>query len=184
MANSKHVYIRLDGIKWWIAVVKDQRIPFPLCPKHDLRLSIAPTVASFQEIGKLLSCEECDRPYQIPRKLADEQTYVLNKLDSRYVKQMKFLNLDDEAVPLATTRIDASNENPYWIEARLVESKTGRRLVIYAGEKGRKDKTQIFVEPDIQRLSFDHKDRHPSDIFLKVEATFDSGHTSTISKST
>lgn len=97
---------------------------------------------------------------------------------------MKTLNLDDEAVPLAKDRIDPSEESPYWIEARLVESKTGRRLVIYAGEKGRKGKTQIFVEPEIQRLSFDHADRHPSEIFLKVEATFDSGYKSTMSKTT
>lgn len=77
-------------------------------------------------------------------------------------------------------RIESTAENPYWIEARLVKSKTGRKLVVYAGEKGRRDKAQIFVDPEIGRMSFDQNDRHPADIFARVEATFRGGMKSTI----
>jgi hypothetical protein len=51
----------------------------------------------------------------------------------------------------------------------------GQRLVVYAGEKGRKEKTQVFVEPDIKRLAFDQNDIHPSEVFVKLEATFRDG---------
>ncbi len=188
MANSDEVLIRVDGIKWQITGSAADREPIPICPRHHLRLTPIPITdddgIDFDPyaFSRVLKCEECDSPYEIPREYGIEQTYVLNKIDSRQFKQMKTINLDDEAVPLAVDRIDPSKESPYWLEVRLVESKTGRRLVIYAGEKGREGKTQIFVEPDIQRLSFDQTDRHPSEIFLKVEATFDSGHKSTMSK--
>lgn len=88
---------------------------------------------------------------------------------------MKVINLDDEAIPLATKRIDNEKVNPFWIEAKLVESKIGKRIVIYAGDKNRKNKTQVFIEPDIKRVSFDQKDHHPMDVFCKVEATFEEG---------
>jgi hypothetical protein len=181
MANSSDVLIRLDGIKWWIVGSGGARTPVPLCPKHDLRLKPVGS-SSYSSLHRNLECAECDRPYPIPRTYGDETKYVLDKIDSKAFRKMKTINLDDEAVPLAEERGDLPKASPYWIVTKMVESKTGRRLLIYAGRKGRIEKTQIFVEPDIKRLSFDHNDHHPSDIFVKVEVTFDSGLTSTIEK--
>jgi hypothetical protein len=63
-----------------------------------------------------------------------------------------------------------------------MKSKVGERLVIYAGERGKTNKTQIFVEPRIKRLAFDQKDAHPSDVFLKVEATFEDGSSASMKR--
>jgi len=62
--------------------------------------------------------------------------------------------------------------NKCFVTVVLMEFKIGKRLIVYAGEKGKKQKTQIFVDTEIKRVAFDQKDLHPSDIFSKLEATF------------
>lgn len=94
---------------------------------------------------------------------------------------MKVLNLDDEAIPLAESKI-SSKDDKFFVTAILTESKVGKRLVVYAGEKGRKEKSQIFIEPEIKRLAFDQKDMHPTEVFLELTGTFDDGSSVTINK--
>ncbi len=180
MDNNDVVYVKLDEINWTVRLSPALgRTPIPLCPKHNLRLT---PIGSPIALAMELKCDDCDHRYKIPRALEDEEAYVLNKIDSRQFKQMKPLNLDDEAVPLAKEKIAASAESPYWVEARLFNLKTGPTLVIYAGDKRREGKTQVFVEPGARRVGFDRADSHPFEIFLKVEAIFDSGDKSTMSK--
>jgi hypothetical protein len=160
----------IDKIKWIIGQHPKRAVP--LCPRDFVRLT---AVGSFiLPIDRCLKCEECGKVYSLPRDWDKEQEYVLNKIDSKFYKSMKFINLDDEALPIAEDRI-FSKDNKYFVKSLLTESKTGIRLVVYAGEKGRKEKTQIFVEPGIKRLAFDQNDIHPTDIFTKLEATFADG---------
>lgn len=161
----------IDGIKWWI--YGSPRSIQPVCSKHNLRLY--PFPSKFPASAKFLLCEDCPKMYELPRTYAREKTYVLDKWDAQNFKKMKFINLDDEALPLAEGK--AKNDK-YFVTAKLTKSKVGERLIVYAGEKGKKSKkerTQVFVEPNIKRLAFDQTDMHPSDVFLKLEATFDDG---------
>lgn len=128
---------------------------------------------------KHLRCAECKEDYPIPRDFEDEREYVDRKLKSRELKDIKILNLDDEAIPIAKDKI-TSKDNKYFVKAVLTESKVGQRLIVYVGERGKKEKTQIFVEPSLKRLAFDQKDTHPSEIFVKLEATFTDGSTSSM----
>ena len=163
--------VRIDNIKWWITGVGPTRVPQPLCPTHNLRLTpIAPRGLTLY-YATSLRCEDCQTPHVIPRPWEREKQYVLDRIDANIFKDMKVLNLDDEAIPLAETKIK-SKDGKFFVVANLNESKTGKRLVVYAGESGKPNKTQIFVEPDIKRLSFDQKDLHPTDVFTKLEATF------------
>ncbi|HKB88436.1 MAG TPA: hypothetical protein VKC53_02175 [Patescibacteria group bacterium] len=160
--------IRVDGIKWhtYVNSMRGRSVQ-PLCPTHNMRLSGA-------DYDRALRCEECSKLYPIPRNLFDEEHYVLDRIDANKFKAMKVINLDDESIPIAEDKIEAK-DSKYFITSRLMKSKTGLRLVVYAGEKGGNKKTQIFVEPDIKRLAFDQKDLHPSDIFVELEATFIDG---------
>lgn len=106
---------------------------------------------------------------------------MLRELNSATYKKMKFINLDDEALPLASDK-KFSDDNKFFVTSLLTKSKTGLRLVVYAGKKGLADKTQIFVEPEIKRLAFDQNNVHPTDIFTKLEATFLDGSTVTQKK--
>jgi hypothetical protein len=164
--------VRIDGIVWHVSgrTIAEMEA---LCPTHRLRLQVYPS--GFNEYSShRLQCAECDSFYTLPRLIIEERKYILNKLDSKLFKQMKVLNLDDEAVPIAESKASSKDGN-FFVTAILTESKVGQRLVVYAGEKGRKEKTQVFVEPDIKRLAFDQNDIHPSEVFVKLEATFRDG---------
>jgi hypothetical protein len=159
----------IDGIKWIIGQHPPKAIP--LCPKDLMELE-PPTRYEFVETK--LKCEKCGKTYSLPRSVEGEREYVLKDINSRTYKTMRFINLDDEAIPIAEDKTSSKN-NKFFVVSRLMESKTGLRLVVYAGEKGKEEKTQIFVEPEIKRLSFDQKDLHPTDVFTKLEATFSDG---------
>ncbi len=129
----------------------------------------------------LLKCEECDQFYDIPRDIDDEKKYVLRKLRSKELRGAMIINVDGESIPVASDQVRSEDQRCF-VKAILTKSKVGNRLVVYAGEKGKKNKTQIFVEPEIKRISFDHNDIHPTEIFTKVEATFKDGISHSIKK--
>jgi len=162
-------YIILDGLKWRIPA-RLSGVAYPLCPKDLLRLD-NDILADF---SSTLVCPDCGRSFPLPRQLDMEKKYVVNKVNAKFLKNVKFINLDDESLPIAEDKIKSENSK-YFVTSRLMKSKTGLRLVVYAGEKGNDKKTQIFVEPDIKRLAFDQKDLHPTDVFAKLEATFADG---------
>lgn len=168
---------RFDGVLWEGSIA-----PKPLCPKHRMEMD----AYSFDDDGPPYSydhlrCEECEKDYVIPRDLEVEQKYLARKLKAKGLKDLKVLNLDDEAIPIAEDKASPKDKK-YFVKALLTESKVGQRLVVYAGERGKKAKTQIFVEPSIKRLAFDQTDTHPSEVFLELEATFDDGTKSSIRK--
>jgi len=148
----------------------------PICPKHFLRLNLA-----WNGSGCRLHCEEGNEDYHFQREFNAQKQYVQNKIDSKELRKFTYINIDGESVPIADD--DAkSSDGRYFVKAILTDSKVGLRLVVYAGEKG-KEKTQIFVEPDIKRLAFDQTNTHPNEVFLKLEATFDDGAKSSIEQS-
>lgn len=166
--------LRLNGILWGVShTIGRGMVVKPLCPIHRLRIYPNPTWDNFAQV---LYCEECKKPYSIPRTYEDQKTYVRDKIYAKNLKNLPILNLDDEAIPLAEAKVKTKDEK-FFVVANLNESKTGKRLVVYVGEKGKPNKTQIFVEPEIRRLSFDQKDIHPLDVFIKLEATFPDGTT-------
>jgi hypothetical protein len=187
-----HDIIRIDSIKWWMTkLTNGGRLPVPLCPEHDLRLTaIKPRVYNstrrgyidgYSEDAVSLKCAEGPHEISIPRIFSDEQQYVIDRVDAKVFKGMKILNLDDEATPIAKDKIK-SKDGKYFVTSQLMDSKRGLQAVIYAGEKGSPAKTQIFISPEEKRLAFDHKDLHPTDVFLKIEATFDDGSKHSIEK--
>jgi hypothetical protein len=169
-------YVTIDKIKWWVWTNQTGgRGVQPICPIHNIRMYPALGQSTlYVENAMYLQCAECEKWYPIPRMWNREQQYILDKVESKQLKDIKFINLDDEALPISEDKI-SSKDNKYFVTSLLTKSKTGLRLVVYAGEKGKKDKTQIFVEPDIKRLAFDQKDLHPIDVFTKLEATFSDG---------
>ncbi|MEK7606231.1 MAG: hypothetical protein AAB458_01375 [Patescibacteria group bacterium] len=162
--------IKVDGVVWMRDGLLDIQ---PLCPIHFLRLY--PYPAGYNDYSaNMLSCEECAERFQLPRKIYEEKRYIKDKVASKAFRDIKILNLDDEAIPLVEKKIK-SQDNKFFITAVLTESKVGLRVVIYAGETGKKEKTQIFVEPKIKRLAFDQNDLHPSEVFSTISCEFKDG---------
>jgi len=184
--------VRIDGLKWWMTqTAAGGRVPVPLCPEHDLRLTpiLGRIYSSYyhqyvddsSDNSVSLECAEGPHTLKMPRKYVAEKKYVIDRIDAKIFKGMKTINLDDEAVPIAKEKVK-SEDGKFFITTQLMESKRGLQAVIYAGKKGKTQKTQIFVEPEVKRLAFDQKDLHPTDVFLKVEATFDDGTKQSIEK--
>lgn len=168
--------VRIDKIIWWIYVdAGGIRRVQPICPIHHLRIRpVKIGYIKYLSNALHLRCQDCKTLHSIPRGYDDETEYVLDRIDSKIFKGMKVLNLDDEALLVSEEKL-SPKDSKYFVTSLLTKSKSGLRLVVYAGEKGRKEKSQIFVEPDIKRLAFDQKDLHPTDIFTKLEATFADG---------
>ena len=167
-------HIILNGIKWHVPLLSSEYI-VPLCPKHHLTLFVKLN----NPHACWLKCEDCSENYHIPREFNKQKQYLLDKLNSKAFKNARFINLDDEAVPIAESKV-SSKDDKYFAKAILTESKVGLRLVVYAGEKGKSEKTQIFVYPNIRRLAFDQTDLHPSDVFIKLEGTFNDGTSASV----
>lgn len=177
--------VRIDNINWIEHKnAFGHRDVQPLCPVHNLRMRASYDARySTSDAATVLKCEDCEDLHKLPRAYGPERRYVLDRIDAKIFAGMKVLNLDDEAIPLAEQKV-SSKDGKVFVTAVLTESKVGRRLVVYAGEKGKKDKTQIFVEPEIKRLAFDQKDLHPSEVFAALEATFRDGTTSSVHRKT
>lgn len=175
------VTVKVDNIIWYVTTLRNlTRDIQPLCPIHSLRMYPQKySYQSYSDDAELLKCEDCSKPYGIPRNYKKEKAYVIDRIDAKVFKGLQVLNLDDEALPIARDKISDSD---YFVTSLLTKSKIGLRLVVYAGKKGYKDKTQIFVEPEIKRLAFDQKNTHPSDVFTKLEATFKDGSTASMVK--
>lgn len=166
--------IQIDGIHW---IINEYDAVQPICPKHHLELEAR---GGEEWYTNTLICDD-GHEIELPRIIGNEKAYVLKKLRSKEYKSMKLLNLDDEAIPIAERKIK-SDDNKFFVTGVLTKSKVGLRLVIYAGEVGSSEKTQIFVEPEIKRLAFDQANLHPTDVFTKVEAIFKDGGSASLDK--
>ena len=168
---------RIDGILW------DNSIsPKPFCPVHKMEMDAWTFDDEIPATYDHVKCAECTEAYPIPRDFDDEQIYVRRKIKSRALKDIRVLNIDDEAVPIAEFKASSKKNKKFFVTGVLTESKVGQRLIIYAGERGKNRKTQIFVEPEIKRIAFDQRDLHPTDVFTEIQATFADGSSTSMKR--
>lgn len=142
----------------------------PFCPVHKMELAYRDQSSSFG------ICEKCEKTYTWRTSTSIVADFIRRVLNSADYKTAEITTIDGIQTPQVKTRVKLKEENKdYWIEARINESDKGRQIVLYAGEKGSSDKAQLFINADQEKLSFDHKDRKPEDIFTEIVATFPSG---------
>lgn len=184
--------IRVDGVKWhWYVktnvhgVMKDEIEA--ICPDHSMKLTPTARKTSARingrstiswSDGQYLYCDE-GHTITMPRVYSEERQYVIKRLKAIDFSKMKVINLDDEATPIAKEKLEDKG-GKYFITSQLMQSKRGLQLVVYAGEKGASHKSQIFIEPEVKRLAFDHKDLYPTDVFVELKATFEDGTTASL----
>lgn len=185
--------VRIDGVKWHVfrrvnatGKIKDEIEA--ICPVHSMILMSSDSEVSVDingesiihpADGQYLYCDE-GHMFKMPRVFSQEKAYIRKRLEAISYSKMETLNLDDEAIPIAKEKIK-SDDDRYFVTSQLMKSKRGLQVVIYAGEKGKKQKTQIFVEPEVRRLAFDQKDLHPNEVFVDIKATFKDGSEQEIS---
>lgn len=162
MINKKFHIIDDSGIKWWMDSNTINRAE-PYCIQHHLPLRY------LLLNDRSFICDDCPTTKNVPRAVLQQKEYIANKLKAQLIAKMEVINYNGELVPIAKTR---SKDDEYGIKAQIMESRHGKQLVIYVGKKGLEGKSQIFVDLENHKLSFDHNDLKPTEIFAKIEATF------------
>ncbi len=164
---------RIDGVLW--SINKVSKVAIAYCPADRVALR-----CDFPSMTYSVKCDECSRLYEFERTFQDERIFVVNKVIARDLAGYEVIDFDGAAIPLAE---GTAKDEKHFVVVKLMNTKVGKRLVVYVGEQGENQKVQIFIEPDIKRLAFDQKDQHPSAVFLALEATFSDGTKHKISKS-
>lgn len=100
-------------------------------------------------------------------------------LESISLKSAEIVSIDGYQIPIAKTKTPEKDET-YWVEARINDTKQGKQVVVYAGRRGDSDKTQIFIDTENDKISFDQNNIHPNDIFVRLTGQFKSGKRATL----
>lgn len=169
--------------KYWI---KDGGEIYLLCPKNECRArmreitSIASNKFKFGESDFICpNCQDSEIHLGVSYKIAKSD--IESIIASGKYKKAEIIDIDGVHTPVLKKKVKSQN-NKYFASVQINESKRGPQLVIYAGKRGHKAKTQIFVTPETKKMSFDHKDIQPTEIFTKVTAQFDDETVNTIGK--
>jgi hypothetical protein len=135
--------------------------------------------------GSMLFCTLCGCGHKLPSErgtFREEVKFAVDTYLSALAEDWEIINLDGELTPI-TKKVKEKGDK-YFVTSQIRERKKGgTQLVLYAGEKGSRRKSErchIMVHPDDKRFSFDQNDLHPTDLFVKVEATFRDGTKHTI----
>jgi len=174
MVEQKFHIIDDSGIKWWLEEYVSKSAA-PYCAKHHLPLRYPANPS----IHRYFFCPDCTDPKSVDKAALTQMIYAADKIRAKVIAKLEVINYNGELLPVAKT---STKNNEYGVTAQIMESKHGKQLVIYAGKKGVHNKAQIFVDTENGKLSFDHKDLKPTEIFAKIEATFIDGSKMSIGK--
>lgn len=145
----------------------------PLCSKNkcncvlDLVRNDDPFNTEPQNKYKCVKCGNIIIIDQTIEKLADDFAKIYN---AEKYKNAEIINIDGELIKIQRTEQTDKN---YWIDAKLSKNQKGDvQLMILAGNKENKSKTQLFIDPKNEKVSFDQNNDHPEKVFAKVSAIF------------
>jgi|GEM_PF-1622829 len=178
LMNDSPIY-RIDGINW---STHYKSVPFedpvfictPYCTKDSFELDL------HELNGSELSCPKCTKKFTIPRTYKNERNFVEKTVKAEKVRKRKVLNLDEQLIPIAEIKI--KDDSDFFVTGRFMELGARKQLVVYVGEKGKKQKAELIADLTNRKLSFDHNDMDPREIFAVIEMTFDDGSKSKITK--
>lgn len=152
-----------------------------LCPKDMTPMRQVKQVLSAWDDSSVVMCPDCGFEYRLDIQLKTAKEDVFRMLGAQRFRKMEMIDVDGINTPVLKKKVSTKDDR-YFASLQINESKRGPQLVIYAGEKGRKEKSQIFVTPETKKMSFDHKDAKPTDIFTRITADFVDGSSNEIKK--
>lgn len=166
----------IDGLFWWVDQYNE--IAIPVCPVNTFEMRYDDGGDDIWSLDKSyiteLHCQDCGITYKLRRNLRNEEKYVISKVRAIDYQNYKVIDIDGILTPV-TKKQRVQTEDGYFCTAQIRDSKRGPQVVIYAGKKGSKEKSQIFITPEERRLSFDQNDLNPADVFTKITAEFKDG---------
>ena len=136
-----------------------------LCPKNKCCF---PLILS--DSDNELNCRKCSYNVKLKQSYIFMQSELSDLVRANYYKNLKVVNIDGEL--LLVKKAYAEDEN-YWAEVKISKNKKGEvQLMILSGNKKLKNKTQLFLDIQNEKMTFDQNDDHPKEVFTKVTAVF------------
>jgi hypothetical protein len=173
----------------WRDLLWDEGVQDPqaYCAEHRIKLDI------LDELGNLwgqdnpssgdhlnLVCPTDGKQYPIPEgSYWTLQRQYLATLESLNMKDAEIVSIDGYQIPIVKSDTPVK-DTEYWAQVRINDTKRGKQLVVYAGKRGDADKTQIFIDTENDKITFDQNNMHPNDVFTKLIADFRSGNKTTM----
>ena len=128
-----------------------------------------------------LKCPEGPHIIVLDRTPGEIREYIRRKIESKKYQEAKYFDIDGYLVPASKEAKVKTESGDYFVTTQVMNSeKKGEQIVIYAGKKGAKYKSQIFIDPKHGKITFDQNDINPKDVFVKIEATFRDGSKASI----
>lgn len=160
-----------EGLNWVIDYdMNDNAYPLALCPKQKCNCKLIKSKEQYSIGEYKYHCIKCDFKITLNKAIEDKGNDFLNVLESLKYKDVEIINIDGE---LIRVQREEKKDGDYWVDVKISKNKKDElQLMVLAGSKKSKDKVQLFLDPQNERLSFDQNNDHPREIFAKVIATF------------
>lgn len=148
-----------SGSRWYVR---------PRCPHCNCELKQS-------TFGRLLDsyeyqCIDCDFKITLDKDIEEMSTLCVKKIEAEDFKGAEIINIDNELIKVQRKY---EKDDDYWVDAKISKNRKGElQLMVMAGSNKESDKAQLFIEPSIEKVSFDQNNKHPREVFTKIEATF------------
>jgi len=154
-----------NGVFWSIeGITNHGPIVRARCPNDRCELNMN------SKYKTILTCPKCDFKVTLNKSYYEKQEDAAKIMNSDYWRDAEVVNIDGEMTKVGK---EVVVDPDYWVKAYISKSIKGvKQLMVLVGSKKETDKTQLFLDIDNEKLSFDQKDIHPREIFAKVVAEF------------
>lgn len=141
-----------------------------LCPKRKCNCRLASTSENFVMGEWKFKCVKCGNIPVLTKSLENTRDDVLRVVDSYRYSDAEVINIDGERIPVQRQVV---RDGDYWVRTSIARNnKDEVQLMVLAGSKKDKNKTQLFLHPENERFAFDQNDSHPREVFASIIATF------------
>lgn len=172
MNNQKIQLYLWEGLHWDIDydINGNPCSQIPLCPKQKCNCKLKKSKEKYSIGEYKYCCSRCDFKITLNKPIEEKATDLLDIIESQKYKDAEIINIDGELVKVQREQI---TDFDYWVDVKISKNRKDEvQLMVLAGSKKLKDKTQLFLDPKNEKLSFDQNNDHPTEIFSKVVAKF------------
>lgn len=171
MSKEKVQLFLWEGLHWDVEYdINGNPIPFALCPKQRCNCSLVKSKETYSRGEYKYCCVRCDFKITLNKAVEEKGEDFLRILEAQKYKDAEIVNIDGELIRVQREQQTDSN---YWVDVKLSKNKKGEvQVMVLAGDKSERSKSQLFVDPANERLAFDQHNDHPSKVFTKVTAIF------------
>ena len=171
--NRDNIQLYLwEGLHWDIDydINGNPYSQIPLCPKQKCNCRLKKSKETYSIGEYKYNCVRCDFKITLNKSIEDKASDLIDIIESQKYKDAEIINLDGELVRVLR---EEQKDLDYWVDVKISKNRKDEvQLMVLAGSKKEKNKTQLFLDPQNEKVSFDQNNNHPKEIFSKVVATF------------